>query len=321
LRRLAFLLLLASPAVPAQATGGNDASAWETLHRCVATTKPQAQAIEPEMPAPGANGLETLEQSCPGLQDALRQIGYYELLATDSAQSLTGEKLARLEKIALRYRDARSVGLAVEPLNDVLEEIGVESAQPPPSAWQRFSSWLRDLAGRKEESDKRSWLDPWFDKMEVSDRVRTIMFWSMVVLVIGIALWVVGNEIRASGVMRGRRRGALQRVKPAVTKEAKPESVDDVDGVPLQDRPSFLLRALIVTLTRSGRLTHARAMTHGELTSRAVFDGADQRESFQRVVGLAERVLYGGASPAQEDIERIVREGRDLDASLKGAAR
>ena len=82
----------------------------------------------------------------------------------------------------------------------------------------------------------------------------------------------------------------------------------------------LLLRALIATLTKTGRLTMAKPLTHRELTTRASFDGTTQRESFQRVASLAERALYGSGALAPEQIERVVEEGRSLDASLRGPA-
>jgi hypothetical protein len=81
----------------------------------------------------------------------------------------------------------------------------------------------------------------------------------------------------------------------------------------------MLLRMLVATLIRSGRLRTERSLTHRELCARARFDDARQRESFQRVAALAERTVYGSSAVPAEEVEPIVAAARDLDAQLRGA--
>jgi hypothetical protein len=80
------------------------------------------------------------------------------------------------------------------------------------------------------------------------------------------------------------------------------------------------LRMLVTTLVQSGRLRAERSLTHRELSARARFDDAQQRESFQRVAALAERTVYGSVAVPAEEIEPIVAAARELDAQLRGAA-
>jgi hypothetical protein len=83
--------------------------------------------------------------------------------------------------------------------------------------------------------------------------------------------------------------------------------------------PSALLRTLIATLVKSGRLTGEHSLTHSELTKRARFDDAAQRESFQKVAQLAEREVFSGQDIASSDSSEVLDVGRTLDAQLKAA--
>jgi hypothetical protein len=83
---------------------------------------------------------------------------------------------------------------------------------------------------------------------------------------------------------------------------------------------SMLLRMLVQTLVRSGRLRTERSLTYRELCDRATFDDAGQRESFGRVAALAERTLYGGAEVSAAEIEPVAAAAHALDAQLRGAA-
>jgi hypothetical protein len=63
-----------------------------------------------------------------------------------------------------------------------------------------------------------------------------------------------------------------------------------------------------------------RSLTHRELTAKARFDDPQQRESFQRVAELAERIVYGGDIAAPADLDYVVQAGRSLNSQLGGAA-
>jgi len=93
----------------------------------------------------------------------------------------------------------------------------------------------------------------------------------------------------------------------------------DLDSLPLDRKASMLLRMLVTTLVQSGRLRTERSLTHRELSARANFDDAGQRESFQRVAALAERTVYGSHAVSPSEVEPIVAAARALDAQLRGA--
>jgi hypothetical protein len=311
-RRLSlFLLLATSPAVYSQTAGDDAPGAWEILSTC-------AQIEESDH-----TGLDALEQDCPGLRHALYELGYLDMLPQASLDQLTIWNVQDLEAIAARYREPPAAS-SIDPaaLEGVLDSLRGQSAQQPQSLWERFRAWLRDIFNRQaQQEESPSWLSRWLDDFTLSERLADIIFWSVVALVIALAIGVIVNELRAAGILR-RRSSKAQAADsaPAPLAVAAIPRIEDLDRVPRADRPSLILRVLIATLQQTGRLTSAKSLTHREVTSRAAFDGADQHETFQRIALLAEATLYAGVLPADADIDAIVGEGRRLEVRLRRGA-
>jgi hypothetical protein len=76
---------------------------------------------------------------------------------------------------------------------------------------------------------------------------------------------------------------------------------------------------LVAALVRAGRLTTERSLTHREISARATLDEEPQRACLVRVAALAERTVYGGATP-DPDAEAILAQGRALHARLMAGA-
>jgi hypothetical protein len=94
----------------------------------------------------------------------------------------------------------------------------------------------------------------------------------------------------------------------------------DIDAAALSERPSIVLRMLVATLVKTGRLQAERSLTHRELIKRVKLDDSGQRESFSRVAQLAERIVYGGNDAPADELDAVVQAGRALNAQLAGAA-
>jgi hypothetical protein len=133
-----------------------------------------------------------------------------------------------------------------------------------------------------------------------------------------MAIGVIYNELRAAGLLR--KRPVVQ--DDAVKAAAGLESADaaDLDALSADRKASMLLRMLVATLVRSGRLRTERGLTYRELSARANFDDAQQREAFRRVATLAERTVYGGREITAEEVEPVVAVARALDTQLRGAS-
>jgi hypothetical protein len=127
---------------------------------------------------------------------------------------------------------------------------------------------------------------------------------------------LVYNELRTAGLLRQRPVVQDDAVNAATSASG---DATELDALAAERKASMLLRMLVATLVRSGRLRTERGLTYRELSARANFDDAQQRESFRRVASLAERTVYGGRELTADEVEPVVAIARALDAQLRGA--
>lgn len=261
-------------------------------------------------------GLEGMEGACPGLTASIEQLNIAPLLPENQRSVLTRGGLINLRSLVERYElppERGEVGIdGVKSVLDSLREpVQAERSQ---SWYERLKRWLRD-AFSKQEDQANPWLRRWLDEHQMSDVVRLSLLYGVVGLVILLALLIVLNEVRASRAGRRKARAA-----GAATDSEARLAADSLDSVARGQRASALLRMLIGTLVKAGRLHSAQSLTHRELASRARFDDSAQGESFRRVARLAEREVFSGQQTTPEEMDDAVQAGRDLNARLTGAA-
>lgn len=300
MRLISFLLLLASPVVFAQA----DDSARHVLDTCVESV-PHDVA-----------GMDAIEAVCPGIEAALEQLGLASFLPKEQREAIGLNGLRSLQTLVQRYEQPPDTGeMQADSLRSVLDSLEQPAQIEESLSWfERLKRWLRSKIG--EQTPAESWLDRWFDEHSLSDEARTTLVYGAMALVVILAIVIVINEARAArkGGRKSKRVSAQQAALASMTDDRI-----DIDHAAPGDRPSLLLRMLIATLVETGRLQAERSLTHRELTTRARFDDADQRDSFHRVAELAERVVYGGDTVAADDLDDVVRAGRALQSQLSGA--
>lgn len=265
-------------------------------------------------------GLDELEESCPGLDHALAESGYAEFIAEDESGALTTYGLIALQDLAEHYREPPSGRSAVDDvakLAPILDGIAEEQKIDRPLTWsERFRRWLSSVL-RRSGAAEDSWLTRWLQDLDVPERAIRMILYISILLIILTAVVIVANEMRAAGMFRrdGRRHGAASAPTDHVF-DISHATLADLDRVPPGERPGLLLRILVSTLVRTGRLRAERSLTHRELGTRAAFDAVDQRQSFNRVASLSERILYGKGDVPADEIESIVATGRALDQQL-----
>jgi len=305
-RALLIPLLLLAPAVQSQ-TAGAGVPEWELVYEC-------SQRVDD-----GVVGLAELEQACPGLEAALGELGYLAFLSDAQREDLTVYSLEDLQHIG----NAPAVADPAQPprmttLRSVLDSMEKEAEQRPLSWWNRFENWIRELLKRRIEGNG-SWLEEWLQKWSPSELFLKITLYSLVGLVILLAILVVLNELRAAGVLR---RGAAAEAKTSLPGDV-PEtravaSLADLQRLPLAARPAALLCILVNALVNAGRLSTERSLTYRELTRRASFHDESQRASFARIATAAERSVYGRANIAEDELDELLREGKELYERLAG---
>ncbi len=213
--------------------------------------------------------------------------------------------------------------MSVDRLQPVLASLQEELRPDRPLTWfGRLKQWLRGIFDRQQE-DTGSWWERWLRDVEVPQKVTRGILYGLVALIVLLAVAVVLNEVRVAGVLNRRvpRRGRSLGHDPA--SGLAPLTNADLDSVEPSERPAALLRMLVTTLVNSGRLRTEKSLTHRELGRRAMFDAAEQRECFERVASLGERLLYGAGGASGDEIDKVVTAGRALEHQLaapRGAA-
>jgi hypothetical protein len=301
-RSIVFVLwLLAAPAVFAQ----EDRSARQVFDDCI--ERVEADVI----------GMTALEAECPGLEQALIDLGLEPFIADWQWDTIGVYGLMTLRDVEQRYSEPPAArDPQVGSLQSILDELKKPVQAEQPLTWfERFKRWLRNFMNQ-QQSGGDSWLSRWLNEHSLSETARNILFYGSVALVVLLAVAVIVNEVRIA--RKGRRKQGRSRASGAgAPVEALAGSLD-LDGAARSDRPSILLQMLVAALVKTGRLQAERSLTHRELAARARFDDSSQRESFRRVAQLAERVVYGGDETPPE-LDEVVQAGRALHSQLAGA--
>ncbi len=297
-------MFLAASAAFAQSEG----PARQVLENCV-------DALGPDV-----IGLEEIETTCPDVRLALEQLGLTDLVGTSQLSLLNRDGLNSLRALVSRYEnEPERATIGVDTLAPVLDSLRKPPVPEQSLSWyEKFKRWLRQIFDQNQpQSGKDSWLSRWLDEHPLPELVRLGLIYGSVALVVLLGVGIVINEVRTA--LQGRRpRSASAAANAADVPGMHGSAAADVDVS--GDRPSTLLRMLIATLVRTGRLHDAQSLTHRELTKRARFDDSTQRESFQQIAQLAEREVFGGKEIAGDDLGEVQRAGHTLDSQLKGAA-
>ncbi|MBM0103153.1 hypothetical protein JM946_00270 [Steroidobacter sp. S1-65] len=297
---VAVLIFLCVPAAFAQ----SEAPARQVLQEC-------ADSIPPDVV-----GIEQIEAACPGVEQALDELGLTELMFQSQFELLKRDGLDALLALANRYEHPPERAAAnVARLGPVLDSM---RRPPTPEAskswWERLKERLRQLFNQSE-APPDSWLIRWLDEHRMPELVRSILLYGAMAIVVALAVLIVVNEIRAARSGRRRKRAAT-----TVAMQAHPVLTDNSEPIAPGEGPSALLKMLVATLIKTGRVHGGHALTHRELTRRARFDDSSQRESFQKLAQVAEREVFGGMAVANEELTEAIRAGRSLEEQLNGAA-
>ena len=288
----------------------------------------QACAQSPALTGRHLKGLEQLESSCPGLTQALSDLGLTQQLGDEWRARLNPLALGQLADLRRLYEgEPRYEAPRIDSLASVVSAIHVQTV--PQSWWERFKSWLRSLWRHDEVSSSADfgWLERLLSHLKPKPWLAQAVGFASIGLVIALALWIVWRELRYANALTWRRRaaggiGRADWTPPAFAGEVR---AGDLEALPLWERPSLLLQLLVQALRQSDRLGLERALTFRELSERAKLDDDWQRTRFARIARLAERQRYGARRPlpstgSDEQLRETLAEGLSLYAQLRVTA-
>jgi hypothetical protein len=156
-------------------------------------------------------------------------------------------------------------------------------------------------------------------RMNVSQGALTIVAYCLaaiigvVALILGIRefrTWVERRKVASADELPHGQPGKLA----ATLAEPEQPNSDEV-------RLSRVLRALVMRLLETGRLSAERSLTHRELVSRSRFDEDGQRGDFAGVTAVAEALVYGPRGAVQSAIPQAIERGESLLAQIQPVTR
>jgi hypothetical protein len=263
-----------------------------------------------------ARGLEELERQCPELTAALNDLGYTQTLGDAWQRKLTTTGLITLASLTDRYEAAdKNAAPDSQDLRAIVDGLARKHAQDR-SRWDLFKDWLRSLLGN-DAGHSLSWLDRWVEKLGMAANFMTYVIGGLLLAAVIAGVVFVVRELRAAGVLSGRRPSA-SRTTGAASADDELRGEPILDTLPLPEQPALLLRLLVNCLLRTGRVQANRHFTHRELVTRVVLDESE-RQRFAKVARTAEVLMYGpqGGRADAASVRQVVQDGRELLLQLE----
>jgi hypothetical protein len=274
--------------------------AFDALEGCIKRLDPQTDL-----------GYERIAARCPDLTRRLEASDWSPWLPRDwkaANNDLSAGSLRELRLLVARELATRPTSRTPDPapLSGILAALGPMEPQQA-GAWVRFTRWLRAALARSDPSSSAGWIDRM--TLTPSQWVMEVVLYICLVMVIGLALGVIVNELRVAGLFAVRRRAA-----GSLTRLAANSAVDwsAIQNAPARERPRLLLELIAARLTDLNRLPAAGGLTVRELLHAARFAQAGDRTLLAELALAAERVRYAAEPVPDAMLHAAVERGRRL---------
>jgi hypothetical protein len=259
-------------------------------------------------------GLERIEKRCPDLLSRIEQAPWAALVPADlrtRRDELSAEGLRALVELIRGANQELAARPApdVERLTPLLSELGAPGQQGA-TRWERFKRWLKEKLERRAVDDESSWLEELGRQFETSEGVARFITYVGYAALGALVIAVIASELRAAGVLGGRRRAERRLAAQAVWRRRL--QLSDIAQAPLAERPGMLLRLLGEALTRTHRLPAADGMTSSAIVRRAKLDDEADRADLRHVADTAETVRFGASLPGEEALASAIRAATSL---------
>jgi len=254
---------------------------------------------------------------CPELAATLAASPYAAWLPHDwnrADNRLSASGLVELRELLARESAPVPEGHAprLEQLRAVLAGLA-QPAEQPAGWWERFKRWLRTVLTPTPSEVQGGWWQRIFGDMVPQAVLRMITLVAFG-LVIALAVAVVINELRLSGVFRRRR----PRVPTGVaTAAAADVTLTDIERAPAAEQPVLLLQLIAARLVRQRRLPPADALTVRELTGLARLPAEADRERLADLAAASERLRFADREPPPQMLADALARGRELLRALE----
>jgi hypothetical protein len=305
--RFVALALIASSAL---AFGRTPASAEPPeVDSCIGRLDPQLDI-----------GYDRIAVRCPELLRKLEQGPWAPWLPrgwNEPGNDLSAGGIKELRRLIIMENSADFSG----PVPDVARLPAALNGLTGKSAdgiWPRFKNWLRSILERREEPTDESWFSRLTSHIGVAQSIRQIIAYVALAVVVLLAGAIIGNELRAAGLMPDRSGPRRRPIRPVQGSSGR--GPVDLRGAPALERPRLLLELLLPKLSERGILPPPGALTVRELTASARLPELADRERLSCLALAAERVRYSGGEIGPAELEAPVSGGRELLTRLQAGS-
>jgi len=272
-------------------------------------------------------GYEHISARCPDLARRIEASGWAVWLPRDwkrPGNDLSAGGLRQLAELLASGDGARSAGtrqLNVTALPAVLASLAGDRANESRGWWNRTKAWLREVFERGEEEDD-DWFSHFVAQNGLSQVALELVSYVALALVVVLAVLILVNELRVSGLLGRLRRRFVGRGRPGVQGAGVVARIEggaaacrtwaEVEQADRAVQPRLLLELVLWRLTETGRLPQSRGLTVRELTHAALLSDEVDRERLANLARMSERVRFSDAEVSSAGVAAALQGGRVL---------
>lgn len=264
-----------------------------------------------------------LHKYCPELAKQLAlplEAGTFGPLSTDAASV---EALRDLQFFATGFGrqpvPPEKYRFDYHGLDALLAEVLIEETVDD-SLWEQFLRWLEQFAKDGESPGLDRFLD-WLESLEAPPWFADAILKTSVVLIVLLALMVIGNELRLSGLLRRVRRPSRMTTAAGgmdAPPRARGASLDEIRSLPPRQFAAAVLQIVTATFADRGWLSASSSLTNGELVRQLGQRSRGIAGTFSDLVHGIETVIYGDRLPDDESRQRLTENARELVDLARG---
>jgi hypothetical protein len=260
-------------------------------------------------------GFARVTARCPQLAANLRSSDWAAWLPVgwdEPHNTLSAKSLAALHTLVAGELALGQLGPAPDlaRLRPILANLAITQEERR-GFWARLQAWLRRVLATRAPASTESTFARLFGRLSPPQALLELVSYATVVLIVGLAGFIVANEWRAAGMRLRSARRKSTGMEPQ-RERAGLLSWQDIEAATAAEQPRMLLEILAARLTAARRLPFAAALTVRELTRAAALTDAEDHARLLEVALASERLRYSAHLSAPSALSAVMLRGRQL---------
>ena len=265
-----------------------------------------------------------LEERCPRLAARLAASPAITDSAALDIRATSIEGLRDLQSYAvgfLRTPAADRFSPDYDGLDALIDEVLVVD-EIDDSVWNRFLRWLEQYV-KDGASPGLERFAKWLKDLDAPPWLGDVLLKGSIVLIVLLAMIVVGNEIRLSGLIRRKWRPRKVDTQATVS-SPKPRtpitSLDALRGLPPRQLAAGILDFVTTAFVERGWLSSSTSLTNGELVRQVGRRKSSLAGTFTGLVSGVENIIYGDRLPDDAARQQLFDAATELVEGARSAA-